>query len=408
MHELAIVGLGLIGSAALRHAAAAVSTTGLESATVIGIGPAEPEVWSQHDGPFASHYDSGRVTRRLDARREWAILASRAIAQYPEIEKRSGIDFHRPSGLLFVRQDPAGIANLIDIADKLDIPVEVTASDEPFAPLPQLSFPLGFTRVAEPGPAGAIDPRKMIAAQHVAARSFGAEVERDIVISINPTSSGFELATRSGSIHHSKRVLVVAGAYSNQLLDEPLAMAVRPEVVAMGRIDEDQVEQLAAMPSIIYLLDHPELDDVYIVPPARYPDGDTYIKIGGSHRLATTFADTAMMNEWMQPGVADHHLAVLQQVLVDVLPEVAFTGWRTRPCLISDTASGLPYLDTVAEGLTVAVGGNGHAAKSADAIGALAADLSLTGQWNDVELSAADFSAQFGSYVPPDGSRHGN
>ena len=77
--DLAVVGLGLIGSAALREAAAVGAASG---AVVAGIGPAEPAVLSEHAGPFASHYDSGRITRHLDARFEWALLAQRAIARY--------------------------------------------------------------------------------------------------------------------------------------------------------------------------------------------------------------------------------------------------------------------------------------------------------------------------------------
>ena len=88
--DAAVIGLGLIGSAATRHLAQA-------GCTLVGIGPAEPVEWNSHLDPFASHYDSGRVTRRLDARREWAILASRSIDEYGAIESPSGISFHRSS-----------------------------------------------------------------------------------------------------------------------------------------------------------------------------------------------------------------------------------------------------------------------------------------------------------------------
>ena len=55
-YELAVVGLGLIGAGALRAASAS-------GCRAIGIGSPEPAVFADHDGPFASHYDSGRVTR---------------------------------------------------------------------------------------------------------------------------------------------------------------------------------------------------------------------------------------------------------------------------------------------------------------------------------------------------------
>src|SRR5436190_1901187 len=82
--DVAVVGLGLIGSGALRHLAA----TGAE---VLGVGPAEPAAFGDHRGAFASHYDSGRITRHLDPRREWAVLAGRSIAGYAALEAASGI-----------------------------------------------------------------------------------------------------------------------------------------------------------------------------------------------------------------------------------------------------------------------------------------------------------------------------
>ena len=76
-YDTAVVGLGLVGAAALRQ----ISATGRHC---VGIGPTEPLEWSTHRGVFASHYDSGRITRRLDKRREWALLAARAIDAYPD------------------------------------------------------------------------------------------------------------------------------------------------------------------------------------------------------------------------------------------------------------------------------------------------------------------------------------
>lgn len=46
-----------------------------------------------------------------------------------------------------------------------------------------------------------------------------------------------------------------------------------------------------------------------------------------------------------------------------------------------------------ADGLVLAAGGNGYAAKSADAIGALAADLLLAGTWSDPVLGPAPFAS---------------
>ena len=79
--EVAVVGLGLIGAGALRHLAAA-------SIGAVGIGPAEPPELASHTGVFASHYDSGRITRKLDARFQW----NHALAFGPESDEKSKIE----------------------------------------------------------------------------------------------------------------------------------------------------------------------------------------------------------------------------------------------------------------------------------------------------------------------------
>ena len=48
-------------------------------------------------------------------------------------------------------------------------------------------------------------------------------------------------------------------------------------------------------------------------------------------------------------------------------------------CVITETRSDLPYIDTVHAQLGVAIGWNGYAAKSSDEIGRLAVAMMLTG-----------------------------
>jgi glycine/D-amino acid oxidase-like deaminating enzyme len=93
-------------------------------------------------------------------------------------------------------------------------------------------------------------------------------------------------------------------------------------------------------------------------------------------------------------------------VLVDLLPDIAFGSFAMKPCLITDTGSGLPMIGRVDDGRIVARAGNGHAGKSADAIGALAAGLALDGRWTDPQLAETTFQPRFGAFDPADGSRH--
>jgi sarcosine oxidase len=403
--DVVVVGLGLIGCAATRHLASA-------GVDVVGVGPAEPANWAYHDGPFASHYDSGRITRRLDAREEWAILASRSIDRYAEIEEASQIRFHHPTGLIFVRDDPGGIANQKNVIRDLDLPVSVGivggsgGSDLVHA---EYQFPTGWTVLSEPGPAGFIDPRLMAQAQIVAAEELGARIRREEVVALDSLDAGgWRIRTTSGEVE-AGRVLLATGPYLQDLHRREMQACVRPESVILGRISNTEAQRLASLPAAIYLLDHPEIDDVYIVPPVRYPDGGYDIKMGGSNVAASVLTTAAEKHAWMSGESANRQLPVMKDVLTTVLPGVNFEGFEMKPCLITDTPTGLPYVDQIDNDLYVAVGGNGHAAKSADAIGALVAGLVTdSGQWTDPELDRAGFAAQFGQWSPRAGSRHGN
>lgn len=395
--DIAVVGLGLIGSAALRQLAAGGSS-------VVGIGPAEPENWSTHQGPFSSHYDSGRVTRRLDARYEWAELASRSIAQYPKLEERSGWKFHSPVGLLFVRNDEVGIGHQREVIERLDLPVAIGRTDDLES---GYSFPNGYTVLSEPGPAGFIDPRIMLAAQLAVASQGGATIVRSWVASLERSGGGFRLECADGSEVTAGRVLVTTGPYLNDLLPVHLAARLMPEAVLLGRVSPVEAARLAALPSLIYLPSDPDFDDVYVVPPARYPDGHWYVKIGGSIPGAEPLDSPEEKRSWMAGSDADQQVGWLRRMLEALLPEAAFEGFVAKPCLITDTVHGLPYVDEVEEGLFVAVGGCGHAAKSSDAIGALAAGLVETHQWNDEALDQSAFRAVFGEYEESPTSRHG-
>lgn len=50
-------------------------------------------------------------------------------------------------------------------------------------------------------------------------------------------------------------------------------------------------------------------------------------------------------------------------------------------CLTSTTPNSEPYIDTIADGFGVALGGNGYAAKCCSEIGRLAARLTVLGVW---------------------------
>jgi len=373
--------MGLVGAAALRH----LSASGRQC---VGIGPTEPLDWSTHTGVFASHYDSGRITRRLDKRREWAVLAARAIDAYPDIETRSGARFHHPVGVVMADVSAERLSAVVDVGHALGVDFHTYQPGEAFED-DRIAVPAGSTVLREPSPGGFIDPRRMLAAQLAVSLQHGAAVINEQVTAIEQSADGWSVRTVDGSLVEAAHVVIAAGPHADEVVGLPRTplIDVVAETVVMARVSTEEHLRLAGLPSII--IDGAE-DHLYIVPPTEYPDGHVYVKLGATrHDRWILTADER--REWMTGTFHAADLDWLHGLLVGALPGLHAEGWSTKPCLIPDTPTKLPYLELVEPGLVMAVGSNGYAAKSADAIGALAAGLVVNGHWTDPELDEQSF-----------------
>ena len=381
--EVAVVGLGLIGAAALRHLAG----IGMQC---VGVGPGEPPEWSTHRGVFASHYDSGRITRRLDKQREWAILAGRAIDAYAGIEAESGVGFHHPVGVLMAEVDPERLAATIEVGEGLGVEFETYAPGQRFGD-DRVELPPTATVLREPGPGGFIDPRRMLAAQLAVARQRGAQIISEQVTGIESRSTGgWRVVTAAGTVVDAEQVVIATGPHADELPGLPRRplIDVLAETVVMARVSPTEQHRLDGLPSII--VDDPAHDHLYTVPPTEYPDGLVYMKLGATRRGEKVMSPTGR-REWMTGVQHAADLDWLRGLLVGLLPGLRAEAWLTKPCLIPETPTKLPYLEIVEPGCVMAVGSNGYAAKSADAIGALAAGLVINGRWTDTQLDERTF-----------------
>jgi sarcosine oxidase len=338
---------------------------------------------------FASHYDSGRITRRLDKQREWAVLAGRAIDAYPALEAASNIRFHWPVGVLMAEADADRLATTIAVAEGLGVDFERFAPGEPFGD-DRIAVPPHATVLREPSPGGFIDPRRMLAAQLAAARQLGAEVVSRQVIGVERRAAGGWLVHAEGGDNiAAEQVIIAAGPHADELTGVPRPLIdVRAETVVMARVPVTEQIRLAGLPSII--VDDTARDHLYIVPPTDYPDGRVYVKLGATRRDELILSPQ-QRRAWMSGTQHEADLDWLRGLLLGVLPGLRVDAWSTKPCLIPDTPTKLPYIEVVEPGLVMAVGGNGYAAKSADAIGALAAGLAVDRRWTDPDLEAQAF-----------------
>ena len=388
-----VVGAGMMGAAAARHLS-------LESDGVALIGPQEPTDIRSHQGVFASHYDAARITRTIDDDADWARLANRSIARYEEIERENGIGFYHEVGCLIVGKARGTgspyIENVCAAAETLAVDADVLGDAELVRRFPYFSFESGCEGVFERRNAGHINPRELVRAQILAAEKRSVTRYDDVVVSVRDEDGVAIVTNASGNSYTAEKVLVAAGGFSvaDGLLPQPLSMNVYGRTVAFFEIDGSERARYAEMPSLIYEPSDPT-KHIYLLPPVVYPDGKTYLNIGGEPDDIPLRTD-AEIREWFRsggkPAVRDH-LAAIVETLV---PSIDVSRISMAACVTSYTPSGYPAIGFCgSERIAVLTGGCGAAAKSSDEIGRLGAVLLTRGSVRD-EGYDTDFVPAFG------------
>ena len=368
MFEFVVIGKGLMGSAAGRYLSQAAET--------LIIGQDEPADWATHDGVFASHYDQGRIVYQLGKDDVWAHLGIASLAQYDGLQAQSGIRFHNPAGVLYVngREATKYARHAARLADQFE--VQLTRYDSAAAIAdhhPMFAFPDGCAAYFETAPGGTINPRDLIRAQLTVAAQQGAAVVSDLVVGLEETADHVTVHTHSGNTYRAKRALVATGAFANTMgiLPRPLTLRVKSEVIVLAQVDAAAI------------------DEIYMAPPLRYPDGNTYIKMGCNTQIDRWLTTLEEMQAWMKNGECAAVQPDLEAAVLAMLPALRVERFVMKRCLITYTPHAHPMIGQVGARLFVAVGGNGSSAKCSDAIGRLAADQ-MQDRW-DFPVSAVHF-----------------
>lgn len=356
--RLAVVGRGMIGASAARHLARAGHDVTL-------IGPLEPAERDTHGGVFGSHYDEGRITRLLDPHPVWQEMAAASIARYPEIEAESGIGFYSEVGhIIGAPEGSEYLENVRGLAARAAVTCRELSGKGLRAAFPYLNFEDDMVMLHQVGDSGYVSPRRLVAAQSEAARRHGAKLVDAVVDKVR----GGRVEMRDG-VQAFDRVLVACGGYTNTVLDRALALRPLKRTVTFFELDEDEAARLAAMPSVIYRV--PDNSAPYVLPPIRYPDGRIYLKIGGEP-VDVELASRAEMNDWMS-GPGDPELGMYHmQRIAALMPDLRFAACHWEACIVTYTQTALPYIGDLGDGVFVAAGGCGGAAKSCDEIGRIA------------------------------------
>ena len=372
-----VVGRGMMGAAAARYLA-------LSGEDVAVIGPDEPKDWGRHDGVFASHYDEARITRTIDSDPVWARMANRSIARYGAIAAESGIEFYQEVGCLIVGPKRGGrdpyIAQVTAAASTLEVETDLLSSDDLKQRFSYFEFGDACEGVYEGRNAGYVNPRRLVEAQSLLAEKAGARVIRQVAVSVREEPGVCVVTTDDGAVYMADRVLVAAGGFTinENLLPRSLDLKVYGRTVAFFEIPEADLPVYSGMPSLIHQPDDP-VDHIYLLPPVRYPDGKTYLKIGGDPDDLPLQTEPEI-RAWFRRGGRITTRNHLQRIIGQIVPSLAQAPISMAACVTSFTPENYPAIGYASDRIAVLTGGCGAAAKSSDEIGRLGAELILNGR----------------------------
>ena len=380
--QVIVVGGGLFGSAAARHLAEAgwdtTVVTSPESVVEPGAG-----VWAEQ--PRASHYDQGRIVRRGGSRPFMVEAGSRSMDRFGDVATRSGSLFLTPRSVVTLTDEPeqevtlsrahgadVDIWSLDDVSDRFGI-----------------AAPPGFVgrAVVESSlTAGFVNPRLLIEAQLSLAIEAGATiVDRPArqVSAGDGHRAAVSVETVDGHRINGDRLLLTTGPYGAELLGLDLSIQRRLRTVALIELDgadDVPVDELPSLSASGFLHpdpNHPALEETYWVPPVRYPDGGTYLKIGGNSLPMITAADNDDIGRWFHQGGSEREAEALFALACDLLPHRSLRLAGHKPCVVSSTADELPIVQRVDDRVVVALAGNGSGATISEEIGRRAAAMTV-------------------------------
>lgn len=385
-YEFIVIGNGLMGSAAAHYLSQ-------WSKAVALIGPSEPADHSRHNGVFSSHYDEGRLAHKYSQDPIWSVISQAAVQTYGPLQAQSGLQFHGPVGRVianrFSADEQARLLGWIAQSDPSGRELQFfEATDRRWqTQFPYLHFPAGYALLYEAAPAGYINPRALLRAQNVVAQQQGTDLIDQQVTGVKATATGVTVTTADGQHYQADKVLIACGAFTNfnGLLPQPLPLLLKTETMIWADIAPETAARLATMPGVGYNIVDPEIDDTYMAPPLRYPDGQYKIKMGCNTKSELWPATLAEIQAWFQSGNSDSELPAMTRAIKSILPDVEFLKITSHRCIVTYTPSGYPTIDRAlgdpSGRLFVATGGNGSGAAGSDILGKLAAGFAFDGRW---------------------------
>ncbi len=216
--EVAVVGMGALGSAATYHLAR-------RGARVVAF-----EQYELGHVRGASH-DTSRIVRTSYGAPEYVRLAQSAYRDWADLEQESGERLLTVTGgVIFLPTDgPYSASDFTSALTECDVPHELLTPAEVHARWPQFRIPENVETVYTPD-SGIAHASRTVATLQLRARALGADIrDRTTVEMLEPDGDGVIVRTANGAVRANK-VIVAADAWTNTLL-EPLGAAIPLDIM---------------------------------------------------------------------------------------------------------------------------------------------------------------------------------
>ena len=358
-YDVAVVGLGAMGSAALYH----LATRGRR---VVGIERATPG----HLGG-SSHGESRIIRMAYFEHPSYVPLLRRAYENWRSLERATGAELMTITGIL-----EAGIRGSTVVQGSLaaarlhGLPHEILSARQVAERFPAFTLPAEWEAVFQPD-GGFLRPELAIDTHIAAAAAYGAETRLHCAVtSIVPTAGGVRVTAEGGTKIEAGAVIVSAGAWIGELVHE-IARHLRLTRQALAWFAPAQPALVGPEALPVFLLED-EDDIVY-----GFPDfAGTGVK-AASHVPGPPLAHAGDARQDGDAADAER----IARMLAHYVPAAAGTVRTVKTCIYTNTPDQDFILDRhpLYPQIILASPCSGHGFKFSSVVGEILADLATAG-----------------------------
>lgn len=311
-----------------------------------------------------SHAGATRLARQSNSTGpEYIGLTQRAFELWAEIARRTESEVLVKTGNVFVGQEGSQwFDKTLRNLTSAPFTYEVLTGREAQARFPRLRIGANETAVWEPDGSVSLVRPSLLALQRLG-REVGVEVRYDEPVLDWTTNDVEATVTTTVGKYTAERVVITAGAFSDNLLKADLPTSVERQVLANFKIDTSA----------------PRLPSVYFAPP---PGSDSAPAYGcpepdGTYKLSVPTRGNVINPDELSQEVSEADLAAITSMARHRLPELSAAPVATTVCMWTESEDGHWLLGKHPQHDRVVIGAgcNGRGFRYAPVVGTLLADL---------------------------------